>query len=78
MYNNYSRLQVRIGDTDISNPSDDEDINILDVIKAQIHPNYKNDIVYFDVAILTTEPVNIQPGKNFINLYIILLIVMIR
>ena len=58
-----SRIQVRIGDTDHAIPSDDGDVKILDVLNAQIHPNFINSQVYFDVAVITTEPVAFQQGK---------------
>ena len=60
----FSRLQIRIGDTNLAYV---KDVKILDVIESTIHPEFKKDIVYFDVAILKTETVNFEPGSN--NIY---------
>ena len=61
----YFRVQIRIGDIDLADPKDDEDVKILEVIDVKIHPNFKKNTVYFDVAVLTTEPINIEPGNTF-------------
>ena len=56
---NSFRLQVRLGHRNISI---NDDMKVLNILKPDIHPNFTKDVVYFDVAILTTEIVDLQPG----------------
>ena len=61
----YFRLKVRIGDTDHASAIDDDGVQILDILQVQVHPNYNQDMFYFDVAVIRTKPVDMQPGKIF-------------
>ena len=48
------KWQIRIGDFDHQSNLDDADVLILDIIDADIHPDYNDDTAYFDVGILKT------------------------
>ncbi len=53
----HSRYKLRIGD--INHASDMDDINAidLDILRANVHPDYNGEASYYDVAILETAPV---------------------
>ena len=43
----------------------DDDVRILDVLEFKKHPSYDGTASYFDVAVLTTEPVNFTKVSSF-------------
>jgi len=67
--------RLRFGDIDLSSSLDDEDlVQELNITKITKHPNYKQGVAYFDVAVLEVDPVeftgNVRPvclptSKNF-------------
>jgi glycosylphosphatidylinositol transamidase (GPIT) subunit GPI8 len=58
--------RLRFGDIDLSSSLDDEDlVQELNITKITKHPNYKQGVAYFDVAVLEVDPVeftgNVRP-----------------
>ena len=48
-------FKIRIGDNNHNSASDDDNLQVLDIFKSFIHPNYKKSTAYYDVAILQTK-----------------------
>ena len=53
----FSRLKVRIGDTNHASQQDDRNVVDLDITNQMFHPKYNKVVSYFDIAILETSPV---------------------
>jgi hypothetical protein len=51
-----------LGDQIHNSTLDDANLIILDILEATVHPEYINDIAYYDIAILVTESVTYSRG----------------
>ena len=56
--------QIRIGDSNHNLEVNPRFAMVLDVIRSQIHPMYRNGTSYFDVAVMTTNKI---PVSEFIS-----------
>ena len=55
----FYRWKIRIGDFDHASDEDNRNARNLDILKSFIHPQFKTNEAYFDIAILKTNPIEL-------------------
>ncbi len=63
---------MRLGDTDLNNPFDDDSVVEREIEEIFIHPKYIKGKAYFDIALLKVADLEfgiyIRPGLIFTNI----------
>ena len=50
-------LKIRIGNSNLELKDDGQNIIVLDIVKAFVHPKFNKPAAYFDIAVLVTRPI---------------------
>ena len=54
--------RIKLGDFDLQNPDDDEEVMERELKKRIIHPKNKRQQAYYDIAIVEIDPVELNPA----------------